>query len=407
MEDKTVLDLSPEVKWIGVLDPDLVTFDVVMETKYGTTYNSFFIDAEKKAIIETVKKPFWPVYEQKLRSVVKPADIQYIILNHTEPDHSGCLPFLLRIAPDATVVGSGNAIRYLSDQLGMEFPHLIVKDGDRLSLGNKTLKFIAAPNLHWPDSIYTWLEEDKMLFTCDSFGCHYSHPEMFDDRVGDFDDAFRYYFNVILKPYSKFMLKAIHKIRPLPIGMICPGHGPILRSQWGKYVDWSEKLSEEALQFPFSNRILIAYVSAYKNTAAMAEKIAEGIHQSAPDLEVDLCDLEGLSLEEVERRVTEAKGLIVGSPMINQNILLQLYQLFAIMNPIRDRGKLAGAFGSYGWSIDFMKNLETNLINLKVNYIGEGMFVRFTPHEQQLAECINYGRNFANRFLEEKSKCSD
>lgn len=407
MEDKSVLEISNDVKWIGVLDPDLRTFDVVMETQYGTTYNSYFIDAEKKAVIETVKEPFWPVYLEKLKQVVEPSEIQYIILNHTEPDHSGCLFNLLKIAPDATVVGSGNAIRYLTDQLGIDFRHRVVKDGDRLSLGNKILQFISAPNLHWPDTMYTWIEEDQMLFTCDSFGCHYSHPAMFDQEVGDFKDAFLYYFNVILKPYSKFMIKAINKIRSLPIQVICPGHGPILREKWRNLIDWSEELSQEAMRFPFPQRILIAYVSAYHNTARMAESIAEGIQDAAPGLEVDLCDLEGLPLTEVERRITEANGIIVGSPIINQNILYQLYQMFAIMSPIRDRGKLAGAFGNYGWSIEFLKNLETNLLNLKLNYIGDGVFVKFTPHDEQLGECFQYGRKFALKMTEEIAKCAE
>ena len=199
-----------------------------METKFGTTYNSYFINAEKKTIVETTKEQFWKTYEHKLTSVCNPEEIEYIILNHTEPDHSGNLKNLLNIAPKAIVVGSGNAIRYLKDQLGNDFAHIIVKDGDTLDLGNKTLKFISAPNLHWPDTIYTYLEEDKLLFTCDSFGAHFCDERMFDTKVGDFDDAFKYYFNVILKPYSKFMLKAIEKIRPLDIKAICTGHGPIL-----------------------------------------------------------------------------------------------------------------------------------------------------------------------------------
>jgi flavorubredoxin len=407
MEDVKVLQLTPDVQWIGVLDPDLVTFDVVMETRYGTTYNSYFINARKKTIIETVKRTFWENYLEKIKKVVDPSEIQYIILDHTEPDHSGSLPELLKIAPEATVVGSGNAIRYLSDQLGFEFKNLVVKDGDRLSLGDKTLHFVGAPNLHWPDSIYTWLEEDSLLFTCDSFGCHYSHPGMFDSEVGDFDDAFSYYFNVILKPYSKFMLKAINKIRPLPINMICPGHGPILRDHWLKYVDWSEEIAQDYLQYPLKNRILIAYVSAYRNTAVMAAKIAQGIRDISRDLEVDLFDLEGKSLEEVEKKVTEANAILVGSPIINQNILLQVYQLFAVMNPIRDRGKLAGAFGSYGWSGEFVKNIETNLMNLKLKYIGDGVFARFTPHQQQIDDCYHYGRKFAGILLEEIAKCSE
>ncbi|RLD56747.1 MAG: FprA family A-type flavoprotein, partial [Bacteroidetes bacterium] len=150
--DHKVLEVTKDVHWIGVLDHDIVTFDVVMETEFGTTYNSYFIDAEKKAVIETTKEKFWETYIEKIRSLTDPAEIEYIIFNHTEPDHSGNLMRLLELAPNATVVGSGNAIRYLSDIFEPGFKHLVVKDGESLSLGNKTLKFISAPNLHWPDT---------------------------------------------------------------------------------------------------------------------------------------------------------------------------------------------------------------------------------------------------------------
>ncbi len=243
-----ILDLTKDVKWIGVLDPDLVTFDIVMETKYGTTYNAYFINAEKKAIIETVKEPFAEEFIAKIRQLCDPAEIAYIVCNHTEPDHSGALKHLLKIAPNATVVGSGQALNYLTEIVGGPFKSQKVMDGDTLDLGNKTLKFIGAPNLHWPDTIYTYLEQDKILFTCDSFGAHFSHPAMYDDQVGDFSDAFKYYFDVILKPFSKFMLRAIEKIRPLDISVIATGHGPILRNSWREKVDLSEKYARQYLE---------------------------------------------------------------------------------------------------------------------------------------------------------------
>ena len=225
-KDNKILDLTPDVKWIGILDHDIRVFDIVMHTEHGTTYNSYFINAAKKTVVDTAKEKFSRTYISKLRRVTDPAEISYIVLNHTEPDHSGSLRQLLDIAPQAVVVGSGNAIRYLSDIVNRPFKSLVVKDGDTLDLGNKTLKFIAAPNLHWPDTIFTYLEEDRILFTCDSFGAHYCSEEMFDDISGDYEKDFRYYFDTILKPYSKFMIRAIEKIRPLDISMIATGHGP-------------------------------------------------------------------------------------------------------------------------------------------------------------------------------------
>ncbi len=399
MIDTKVLDVSKDVKWIGVLDYDIITFDVVMQTKYGTTYNSYLINAEKIAVIETVKERFRETYLNKINSLINPADFKYIILDHTEPDHSGNVQTLLELAPEAIVVGSGNAIRYLKDMLGHDFKSLQVKDGDTLSLGNKTLKFISAPNLHWPDSIYTYLVEDKLLFTCDSFGAHFCHDAMYDDLTGPYDDAFKYYFDVILKPYSKFMLRAIEKIRNLDIDTICTGHGPILRTTWKERVALSEKLAKEALGDPVRNRVFIPFVSAYQNTRTFAYGIAEGI-RSAGDIEVHVCDIETMGFEEIEDHLSKASGFVIGSPTINQNILLQIYQLFALINPIRDQGKLAGTFGSYGWSGEGAKIIENNLVNLKLKIVGQPLFFKFTPHEDDLIKSYEFGKEFGKAILD-------
>ncbi|MCK9204842.1 MAG: FprA family A-type flavoprotein [Bacteroidales bacterium] len=400
MLDNKVLKVSGDVSWIGVLDRNIVTFDIVMETKYGTSYNSYFINATKKTVVETVKEKFWDTYLAKLRQVVDPADIDYIIVDHTEPDHSGCMARLLELAPKAEVVGSGNAIRYLKDLVGHDFPNRIVKDGQTLDLGNKTLQFISAPNLHWPDTIMTYLQEDKLLFTCDIFGAHYCHEGVFDDMVGDFDDAFKYYFDVIMKPFSRFMLQAIERVRPLGINAICPGHGAILRKNWKKYVDLSEKFAGEAVRNPKPNRVLVAYVSAYHNTGTMAEKIAEGL-KLAGNLEVDLCDLEKVGLTVLEQKIIEAAAIILGCPTFSQNIVLPVYQVFALINPIRDRNKPAAAFGSYGWSGEGVKIMNSIFNNLKLKVFDEGLTVKFTPHEEILQQCIDYGRKFGESMLKE------
>ncbi|MBS4058081.1 MAG: FprA family A-type flavoprotein [Bacteroidales bacterium] len=400
-ENTQVLDVAKHVTWCGVIDYDIVTFDVVMETKYGTTYNSYFVDAEKKAVIETVKEKFWPEYEAKLRKLTKPEDIEYIILNHTEPDHSGCVGRLLSIAPKAKIVGTGNAIRYLKDMVGVPFESIQVKDGSELDLGNMTLRLIGAPNLHWPDSMYTWLEEDKVLFTCDSFGAHYADSRMFDDLIGSWDDAFTYYFDVILKPFSKFMLKAIERIRQLDIGIICPGHGPILRTHWKRYVALSEQYANEALSLPRKQRVYIPYVSAYQKTGAIAAAIAEGI-QSVDGTEAVVMDIEHTSLGEIDMQLAMASGFIIGCPTINQNILLPVYRVFALISPLRDKGKLAGGFGSYGWSGEGMKIIRTNLENLKLKYTETDVFVKFSPNETDLQRAEAYGKKFAELLLQEQ-----
>lgn len=398
MNDNKVLEITADVKWIGALDFDIVTFDVVMETEYGTTYNSYFVNAQKKTIIDTVKEKFWDEYLAKIKSLIDPSEIEFIIALHTEPDHSGNIRNLLDVAPNATVVGSGNAIRYLKDIIGPDFPYIIIKDGQSLDLGDKTLRFIGASNLHWPDTMYTYLEEDKVLFTCDSFGCHFCHEDMFDDKVGDFKDAFDYYFSVILKPFSRHMVRAIEKIRPLEIKTICPGHGPILRSHWKKYVDLTEKYALAAMHVFEKHRVYIPYVSAYHKTGVLAEKIAEGI-KLAGDIEVDLQDIEKTPVGELDERIARASAIIVGSPTINQNILLPVYKLFSVISPLRDHGKLAGAFGSYGWSGENKTMIETNLVNLKLKYFREGIFVKFTPSGEEIEKCIGYGKAFGKALL--------
>jgi len=401
--DDKIINVTSDVTWIGILDYDIRTFDIVMHTDWGTTYNSYFINAEKKAIIEVAKEKFSNTYLRKLRSVTNPEEIQYIILDHTEPDHSGSLRVLLELAPSATVVGSGNAIRYLEDIVNTPFKSLVVKDGDTLDLGNKTLRFISAPNLHWPDSMLTLLVEDKILFSCDVFGAHFCSPEMYSDFNEQYTESFIYYFDIIMKPFSRFMLKAIERIKPLELDFICPGHGPIHSENLRKAIDLSEIYAAEYIQATIerSNRnILITYVSAYGYTKEAAEIIATGIPENE-DIKVDITDIENIDSEELERKLVWADAILVGSPTINQNTFLPVYKLFALINPLRDRGKLGGAFGSYGWSGESPKIILENLRLLKLKVFEETAGFKFSPDGTKKEEFLkDFGRKFGEKFLE-------
>ena len=402
-KDDRIIDITADVKWIGILDYDIKTFDIVMNTNYGTTYNSYFINAGKKALIEVAKEKFIGTYFEKLNSVTDPSEISYIILDHTEPDHSGSLKKLLEIATSAVVVGSGNAIRYLGDMLNVPFKSLVVRDGDTLDLGGKTLRFISAPNLHWPDSIYTYLEEDKILFTCDSFGAHYCSYEMNDDLTDEYLEALKYYFDVILRPFSRFMVKAIERIRPLEISLICPGHGPLLNANSMKIVGLAEKWANDYLQVvtvSARRHVLIAYVSAYGYTVTAAEQIAAGIREIS-DFTIDIVDIENRSADEIESLVIANDAILVGSPTINQNTLLPVYKLFAVINPLRDKGKLAGAFGSYGWSGEAPGIILETLKNLKLKIFEEPAAFKFLPSGSKEESLKEYGRKFAAKFEEE------
>jgi len=401
--DDKIIDITKDVKWIGILDYDIRTFDIVMHTGFGTTYNSYFINAEKKALVEVAKEKFSQTYINKLRSVSDPEEIQYIIVDHTEPDHSGSLRNLLELAPSATVVGSGNAIRYIEDIINKPFKSLVVKDGDTLDLGNKTLRFFSAPNLHWPDSILTLLVEDKVLFTCDVFGAHYCSTEMYSDFSEHYTESYKYYFDVIMRPFSRFLLKAVEKVKPLDIDFICPGHGPIHRENLKKAIELSEKLAGQYMKIVSdTNRmnILIAYVSAYGYTKEAAYFIAEGILET-DDITVDIADIENISLEELESKLIKSDGLLVGSPTINQNTLLPVYKLFSLLNPIRDKGKLGGAFGSYGWSGESPNLILENLRMLKLKIFEETAAFKFSAENNKKEYLKEFGRNFAQRYIQE------
>jgi flavorubredoxin len=401
--DDKIIDITHDVKWIGILDYDIRTFDIVMHTGFGTTYNSYFINAEKKALVEVAKEKFSETYLKKLRSVTDPSEIQYIIIDHTEPDHSGSLRILLELAPSATVVGSGNAIRYLEDIVNKPFKSLVVKDGDTLDLGNKTLRFISAPNLHWPDSILTLLVEDKVLFTCDVFGAHYCSPVMYSDFSEHYTESFKYYFDVIMRPFSRFMLKAVEKVKLLDIDFICPGHGPIHKENLKKAIDLSEKLADQYMKIVSDTNkmnILVAYVSAYGYTKEAAYLIAEGILETE-DITVDIADIENISLEELESKLIMSDGLLIGSPTINQNTVLPVYKLFALINPIRDKGKLGGAFGSYGWSGESPNLILENLRLLKLKIFEETAAFKFSAENNKKEYLKEFGRNFAQRYIQE------
>lgn len=401
--DDKIIDVTNDVKWIGILDYDIRTFDIVMHTEFGTSYNSYFINAEKKALVEVAKEKFSETYIKKLRAVTDPQDIQYIILDHTEPDHSGSMKLLLDLAPKAVVVGSGNAIRYLEDIVNRPFKSLVVKDGDTLDLGNKTLKFFSAPNLHWPDSMLTLLVEDKILFTCDIFGAHYCSADMFSVFDEEYSESFKYYFDVIMRPFSRFMLKAVEKTRPLDIDFICPGHGPIHKENIKKALDLTQKYADNYMETVSERNkmnILIAYVSAYGYTKDAAYLIAEGILETG-EVTVDVTDIENISLEDLEDKLIMCDGLLIGSPTINQNTLLPVYKLFSLINPIRDKGKLGGAFGSYGWSGESPNLILENLRLLKLKIFEETAAFKFAADNLKKENLREFGRNFGQRYLQE------
>jgi flavorubredoxin len=402
------LEVKKDIYWVGALDPDLRIFDIIMYTPYGTTYNSYVVKgSEKVAIFETVKEQFFDEYLQRLQSLdIDITKIDYIIVDHTEPDHAGSVAKLLELSPNAKVVGSTPALKFMKKIANKDFESIVVNDGDSLSLGNKTLKFVAAPFLHWPDSIYTYVEEDKVLITCDSFGTHYCTNNIFNDKVENnehYMESLKYYYDCIMGPFKPYVVKAIDKIEKLDIEMICPGHGPVLREDPWKIVDLYKKWSTTEAFKDGINRVTIAYVSAYGYTASLAKKIAEGI-KSTGSFDIKMYDVIHHEQKDIIHSIEESDGILFGSPTINADLLPPIRNLLTELNPIVHGGKVAGAFGSYGWSGEAVPHIETRLKELRMKIHSPGLKILFKPSEEDLQKAFNYGKEFGEKVIENVNK---
>ncbi|MDP3839228.1 MAG: FprA family A-type flavoprotein, partial [Methylococcales bacterium] len=278
----TAVALSERVYWIGALDPNLRTFDIILKTANGTSYNAYLVrGSEGVAVIDTVKESFAGDFFARLESVARYDEISVIVLNHLEPDHTGALPELMRRAPQARLYISQKAQSMLKALLNQdEFDFTPVLTGDTVTLGDRTLSFLHTPYLHWPDTQCTHLVEERILFSGDVFGCHFCDSRLFNDEVGDFRFSFEYYYAHIMRPFKTFVNSALDIIEPLlPFNKILPAHGPLLHDQPQRYVQRYRELSRSALQSEISadeKTLLIFYISSYGNTRRMAEAIYEG-----------------------------------------------------------------------------------------------------------------------------------
>ncbi|MGL4848414.1 MAG: FprA family A-type flavoprotein [Clostridium sp.] len=399
-------EIKNDIYWVGALDPGLRIFDIIMYTPYGTTYNSYVVKgSEKTALFETVKERCFDEYLKTLGSLgIKGEEIDYVVVDHTEPDHSGSVGKILDMSPNAKVVGSSQAINYLKEILNRDFDYIIAKDGDEISLGNKTLKFISAPFLHWPDSMYTYVKEDNVLITCDSFGSHYSTENVFNDLVENKEhylEALKYYFDCIFGPFKPFVLKAINKIKDLDIDVICPGHGPVLRENPMEIVETYKQWSTPVK--PVINgdkKVTISYVSAYGYTAEMANAVKEGI-QKNHNVEVKMYDLTYSETSDVLKDIEESDGILFGSPTIVNELLPPIRILLANLNPIIHGGKFAASFGSYGWSGEAVPRMDSRLKELKMKLTSEGLAIKFRASEEQINELRLFGENFSKKMFGE------
>ncbi|KRQ87253.1 Flavo-diiron protein FprA1 [Caloramator mitchellensis] len=389
------IEIKKGVYWVGVKNPDLRVFDIIMTTEKGTTYNSYLIVDDKVALIDTVKDGFFDAFLRRIKSVIGDRQIDYLVVNHTEPDHSGSIKAILKEYPSIKVFGSKAALLNIKNIVNGEFNGIEAKED--LNIGKRTLKFISAPFLHWPDTIFTYDEHDKMIFTCDFLGSHYcEEDEIFSDKVEDFSKEFKYYYDVIMGPFKKHVLSALDKIKNLEFDTVGTSHGPILRGDLKKYLDLYYEWSKPILNIPKSKYALIAYVSAYGYTRDIAKAFSEGFKDV--DCEVDVVDITEIDLEELVAKAEQAKALLVGSPTINQDAVKPVWDFLSLVSPIANRGKIAMAFGSFGWSGEGVQLITDRLKGLKFNVMEPGFKVCFKPSEEDLEKARALGRQIGEEI---------
>lgn len=388
--------INEAVTWVGKKDWDLRTFHgEEYSTHRGSSYNSYLIRDEKVALIDTVWLPFAKEFVTKLKREIDLNDIDYIIINHGEIDHSGALPELMREIPDTPIYCTKNAVKSLKGQFHQDWNFVEVKTGDKLSLGKRDLIFIEARMLHWPDSMFTYMTGDNILFSNDAFGQHYASEFMYNDEVDQaelYQESIKYYAN-ILTPFSRFVVSKVDEFVKLnlPLDMICTSHGVIWRDNpmqiVEQYVKWAQDYQE--------NQITIIYDTMWNGTKHMADGIASGIRQVDPDVTVKLMHTGITDKNDVLTEVFKSKAILVGSPTINGSVLNSIAGILDQIKGLSFKNKKGAAFGAYGWSGEGVKLIGDHLAKAGFELVNDGLRVLWNPDQEAVEKCIDLGKEFA------------
>ena len=388
--------ITDKVSWVGKVDWELTRFHGdEYSTHRGSSYNSYLIRDEKVALIDTVWLPYDREFVSRLKQEINLNDIDYIIMNHNEIDHSGALPELMREIPDTPIYCTKKGEAIIRGHYHQDWNFVNVKTGDTLSLGKSTLTFVEMTMLHWPDSMLSYMDGDNILFSNDAFGQHFASESLYNSTVNQADlmyEAEKYYAN-ILNLYSPLVKKKIDQILAmnLPVDMICPSHGIIWKENpmqiVEKYIQWSNAYQE--------NQITIAYDTMWQSTRKMAEAIAEGIRSVDNDVTLKIVNVAHDDKNDVLTEMFHSKAVLIGSPTINYGISFAISGLLEMMKGLKMRNKKAAAFGSYGWSGDAVKIINNLLKEGGFELVDDGLAKLWVPDEQAIEECREYGRNFA------------
>jgi flavorubredoxin len=390
--------VTEDVWWVGAIDWNIRDFHGY-QTKRGSTYNAYLIMADKVTLIDTVKAPFREEMMARIASVVDPGRIEYIVSNHSEMDHSGALDEVIAAVNPSAVFASAVGAKTLKELLAIDREIRALKDGETLSLGNRTLTFLETRMLHWPDSMFAFLNEEQVLFSQDAFGMHLASSERFADECDPAVLAYEaatYYANILL-PYSPLVLKLLERVKTsgLSFGIIAPDHGPIWRrgddtggiiASYGKW----------AVQKP-GDKAVVLYATMWHSTEKMARAIAEGL--TAGGLHVKIMSLDDVHRSEVVYELLGAGVLAVGSSTLNNNLLPQMADVLTYLKGLKPKNLIGAAFGSYGWSGEAVKQIEEVLSEMKLEKAGEGLRVKNAPNAGVLADCYELGRKMAGQAL--------
>lgn len=391
--------ITSRVSWVGKIDWELTKFHGdELSTHRGSSYNSYLIRDQKVALIDTVWLPYDREFVTRLAQEIDLNKIDYIIMNHNEIDHSGALPELMRHIPNVPIYCTKKGEAIIRGHYHQDWNFVNVKTGDTLCLGDTTLTFVEMTMLHWPDSMLTYMSGENIVFSNDAFGQHYATESLFNDAVcmaEVMQEAEKYYAN-ILNTYSSMITKKVQQILAmnLPIDMICPSHGVIWRNNpmqiVDKYVQWADAYQE--------NQVTIAYDTMWQSTRLMAQAIAEGIRQASPSTTVKLFNVAIEDKNDVLTEIFHSRAVLIGSPTINYGISFAVAGLLEMMHGMKLKNKKAAAFGSYGWSGDAVKMINTRLTDAGLELMNDGLKMLWVPDQAALAECEEYGRQLATQL---------
>jgi flavorubredoxin len=384
-------EIKPGVYWVGGIDWDIRNFHGY-KTQRGTTYNAYLIVDEKVTLVDTVKRYLFDEMLARIREIVDPSQIEYIVSNHVEMDHSGSLPKILEHAPDAAVITSTRGEKGLRNHYATDLPLQVVKSGETLSIGKRMLHFIHIPMVHWPDSMVTYSPHDALLLPNDAFGQHIASAERFDDELGWSlvkEEAAKYYANIVM-PYGSQVEKALSGLADLEIDMIAPSHGIIWRSHLPdilkEYGKWARHEADD--------RALIVYDSMWGSTEKMAYALREGIEDAS--IPVTMKNLKKAHISDVITDVLRSSLILLGSPTLNKTMLPTMGGFLTYLTGLNPQKKIGFVFGSYGWGGQAVDKIEKTLTDLSWEMPVAGMKITYVPTEKQLEETKDRGRALGN-----------